>query len=162
MQSKILSNYKGHPIPHPAGNPAEYASTSSAIQPLLSALIPLSPEWLAQHCYMLLASSLLCMKKAFKNSLGAEAFKIQLVCLPHSCRSTTGQRRRNREEPFIWGFFFLPSISPGTRGYHILLKRASGLIEHSAFGMGAERVTMAFLKVILAPLPQATGSHAPT
>lgn len=144
--------------------PAEYASSPSAIQPLLSALIPPSPECLAQHRYMLLASSLLWMKKAFKNSLGAEAFKIQLVCLPHSCRSRTGQRRRNREEPFISGFccFFLPSISPGTRGYRILLKRASALIEHSAFGMGVERVTMAFLKVILAPLPQATGSHAPT
>lgn len=88
----------------------------------------------------------------------------QSVCLPHSCRSCTGQGRRSRENSPLFEAFYgpiLPSLAPGTRGYRILLKRTISLIERSAFGKGIEYITIAFLRVILASLHQATESHAP-
>lgn len=92
--------------------PAEYASSSSAIQTLLSALIPPSPKCLAQHRYMLFASSLLCMKKGLEKFIRGRSLQdsvgLPATFLPFQNRTEQKEQRG----AFYWSLFFLSLLSP--------------------------------------------------
>ena len=160
----IISHCEGHQIPKPALVPTHFANPPPPLLPpslcyFFSPPSSFSPECLARrHQHPALNEKDLLKFIRGWRLWGPVGLPATFLPFQHRTRET-----EQREQPFIWAFYgpILPSLAPGTRGYRILLKRTISLIEHGVFGKAIENTTMAFLRVILASLHQATESHAP-
>lgn len=74
-------------------------------------LLLFPPECLArQHAVVSQHPAL--NEKGHLNSLETEGSEGQLVCLPHSCRSSTGQGSWSRENNLLFDAFFMEQFSP--------------------------------------------------